>query len=77
MSSGHDHFEEFALLVPGMTCGHCESAVRSEIEKLPGIDHVHVDLETKAVIVHGTGIDRAAVIAAVDEAGFEAVTGNA
>ena len=77
MGDGHDHLEELAFLVPGMTCGHCEAAVRTEIEKLPGVDHVHVDLATKAVVVHGTGIDHAAVVAAVDEAGFEAVTGNA
>jgi copper chaperone len=56
-----------------MTCGHCVSAVRGEIERLTGIDRVDVDLETKAVVVTGTALDQAAVSAAVDEAGYEAV----
>ena len=59
--------------VPGMTCGHCEAAVKGEIGKLDGVTRVDVDLTTKAVVVEGEGLDRAAVFAAVDEAGFEAV----
>ncbi len=58
--------------VPGMTCGHCESAVKSEISQLPGVSSVTVDLGTKAVVVEGTELDREAIWAAVDEAGFEA-----
>lgn len=59
--------------VPGMTCGHCEAAVKGEIGKLDGVTRVDVDLSTKAVVVEGEGLDRDAVFAAVDEAGFEAV----
>jgi copper chaperone CopZ len=59
--------------VPGMTCGHCEAAVKGEIGKLDGVTRVDVDLTTKAVVVEGEGLDRDAVFAAVDEAGFEAV----
>ena len=65
--------DELRFSVPGMTCGHCMEAVRGEIEKVPGVDRVAVDLDTKAVVVTGTGVDRAAVWAAVDEAGYEAV----
>lgn len=67
--------EEMVFAVPGMTCGHCEAAVKGEISKVAGVSDVHVDLATKAVVVHGHGIDHAAVFAAVDEAGYEAVTG--
>ncbi|MEK7425595.1 MAG: heavy-metal-associated domain-containing protein [Actinomycetota bacterium] len=59
--------------VPGMTCGHCESAVKGEIGKLAGISGVDVDLSTKAVVVHGTQLDLDAIFAAVVEAGFDAV----
>ncbi len=59
--------------VPGMTCGHCEAAVKGEIGKLAGVATVDVDLATKAVVVEGTNLDRTAIFAAVDEAGFEAV----
>ena len=64
--------EELSFTVPGMTCGHCVAAVRGEIEKVPGVRAVTVDLETKAVVVTGTNVHRAAVWAAVDEAGYEA-----
>ena len=59
--------------VPGMTCGHCEAAVKGEITKVSGVTGVDVDLTTKAVVVTGTDLDRVSIFAAVDEAGFEPV----
>ena len=59
------------LSVPGMTCGHCEAAVKQEVGGLPGVSGVDVDLETKYVVVSGTDLDRDAVVAAIDEAGFD------
>ena len=59
------------LLVPGMTCGHCEAAVKKEVGKVAGVTDVSVDLETKLVTVTGVGLDHAALLSAVDEAGFE------
>lgn len=59
--------------VPGMTCGHCEAAVKGEIGKVAGVTSVDVDLATKAVVVAGEGLELDAIFAAVDEAGFEPV----
>ena len=59
--------------VPGMTCGHCEAAVKGEIGKVAGVADVAVDLGTKLVTVQGEGLDEAAIVAAIDEAGFEVV----
>jgi copper ion binding protein len=59
--------------VPGMTCGHCVAAVKEEVGKVAGVSDVAVDLDSKGVVVTGDGVDREAVWAAVDEAGFEAV----
>ena len=59
--------------VPGMTCGHCEAAVKGEISKLSGVTGVTVDLGTKVVVVSGADLDQASIFAAVDEAGFEPV----
>ena len=59
--------------VPGMTCGHCESAVKGELSKVPGVTGVTVDLSTKDVVVEGESLDVEALYAAVDEAGYEAV----
>jgi copper chaperone len=65
--------EALRFAVPGMTCGHRVAAVRGEIEKVRGVRTVDVDLETKAVVVTGSAVDPAAVRAAVDDAGYEAV----
>lgn len=65
--------DEFHFKVPGMTCGHCESAVRKEVGAVAGVVDISVNLETKDVVVRGSGVSTAAIVAAVDEAGFEAV----
>lgn len=57
--------------VPGVTCEHCRTAITKEVEMIPGVESVHVDLEQKLVTVGGpAGID-AAVRAAIDEAGYD------
>jgi copper chaperone CopZ len=58
--------------VPGMHCGHCERAVKEEVAALPGVASVVVDLESKRVEVTGSGLDDAAIRAAIEEAGYEA-----
>ncbi|MDP2291804.1 MAG: heavy-metal-associated domain-containing protein [Actinomycetota bacterium] len=57
--------------VPGMTCGHCEAAVKGEVGKVAGVADVAVDLDTKLVTVTGDLLDHGAIVAAIDEAGFE------
>lgn len=57
--------------VQGMTCGHCVHAVSTEVGGLPGVQKVDVDLATGEVTVTSDGeLDRDAVRAAVDEAGY-------
>jgi copper chaperone len=58
--------------VPGMHCGHCEAAVTRELEAISGVDAVDVDLEAKLVTVGGEGLEDAALVAAIDEAGYDA-----
>lgn len=62
---------QLVLNVPAMTCGHCEAAVTAEVGALDGVSDVTVDLETKVVTVTGVDLDREAVVAAIDEAGFD------
>ena len=66
--------DALAYVVPGMTCSHCRMAVTQEVSQVAGVRSVEVDLEGKLVRVHGTGLDDAAVRAAIDEAGYDAVT---
>jgi copper chaperone len=63
--------DTMTLKVPGMSCGHCESAVKQEVGRVAGVTGIDVDLTTKDVVVHGAGVDRAAVVAAIDEAGYD------
>jgi copper chaperone len=58
------------VVVPGMTCGHCEAAVTGEVSKVKGVTSVAVDLATKLVTIVGSD-DAAAIADAIDEAGFE------
>ena len=64
---------EITFNVPGMTCGHCENAVKTEVGKVKGVASVAVDLGTKVVTVQGDALSRDAIVAAIDEAGFEVV----
>ena len=58
--------------VDGMTCEHCRTAVSDEVSRVSGVRTVDVDLDTKLVRVEGTDVDAAAVVAAIDEAGYDA-----
>jgi copper ion binding protein len=63
--------EQSTWTVTGMTCGHCVASVTEEVSELSGVEDVQVDLETGAVVVTSAGpLDRAAVAAAVEEAGY-------
>jgi copper chaperone len=58
--------------VTGMTCDHCVAAVREEVGRIDGVSKVEVDLPSGRVTVESeTALDPAAVVAAVDEAGYE------
>ena len=60
------------IAVEGMTCGHCVSAVQTEVGKVEGVTDVSVDLESGQVtIVADTSPDPVALQEAVEEAGFE------
>ncbi len=56
--------------VEGMTCGHCERAVKEEVEELQGVESAEADRATGTLVVRGPAIDDAAVSAAVAEAGY-------
>jgi copper chaperone len=61
-----------SFTVPGMHCGHCKAAVTEEVQRVPGVHSVDVDLDAKLVRVGGSGVDEASVVAAIDEAGYDA-----
>ncbi|AZH78217.1 heavy metal transporter [Microbacterium sp. Y-01] len=59
--------------VTGMSCGHCEVAIRGEVSQVPGVDSIEVSARTGRLVVTSAGpIDDDAILAAVDEAGYQA-----
>jgi copper chaperone CopZ len=57
--------------VPGISCGHCRTAITGEVTQLAGVAAVDVDLERKLVTVTGAGVSDTAVRDAIDEAGYD------
>lgn len=65
--------EKIQYQVTGMTCGHCEHAVRSEVSQIAGVTGVEVSAQTGVLLVESAApVADADVYAAVDEAGYEA-----
>jgi len=63
--------ETITYTVPGMSCGHCESAVKSNVAAVEGVANVAVDLETKIVTVTGSELSDERLRAAIDDAGYD------
>jgi len=57
--------------VPGISCGHCATAIREAVQEVPGVSAVDVDVPGRTVHVAGAG-DATAVRAAIADAGYEA-----
>lgn len=61
------------LKVTGMTCGHCEGAVRKALATVPGVATVvTVDRTRELVEIEGTA-EVSALVAAIVEEGYTAV----
>ena len=59
--------------VNGMSCGHCEASVRREVAKLDGVEDITVSAATgRLLVTTAAPLSDADVLAAVDEAGYEA-----
>lgn len=64
--------EQGPTSVPDMHCSHCEAALTRELEAVPGVESVDVDLHSIRVTITGRGLNDSALRAAIDEAGYEA-----
>jgi copper chaperone CopZ len=62
--------QRFAVI--GMTCGHCEHAVATEVGRLGGVTAAVADAAAGTVTIEANReLDVAEVSAAVEEAGYE------
>ncbi len=63
------------LSVPEMSCQHCVNSITGEVSQLQGVRNVAIDLGTKLVRVDADeNVTAQAVVAAVNEAGYDEVT---
>lgn len=58
--------------IEGMNCNHCRMAAEKALSSVPGVESVHVDLDSKEARVTGTA-DEALLSKAVSEVGFRLV----
>ena len=60
--------------IKGMTCGHCEGRVTTELGKLAGVSEVKASADTaEAVITSSSELDSEQVSAAVIAAGYRVI----
>lgn len=60
------------LKITGMTCGHCEKAVKNVLEGVPGVSRVvEVSREREQAVLEGNA-DPKALITAIQEEGYAA-----
>jgi copper chaperone CopZ len=57
--------------VPGISCGHCRTAIAREVNQIDGVATVDVDLIRKIVTVTGADVRDDAVREAIDTAGYD------
>ncbi|WP_027415119.1 copper chaperone CopZ [Aneurinibacillus terranovensis] len=67
--------EKVTLNVKGMTCGHCEKAVRTALEELDGVSKVLVHLKEGKVDVEFEGgkVSNNQMKEAIEEQGYDVV----
>lgn len=59
------------LNIDGMTCGHCEAAVRKALLQVDGVETVEVDRAKGSATIEGRP-DPEQLVMAVQEEGYEA-----
>lgn len=62
------------LKVEGMTCSHCEKAVKEALREIPEVLDAWVNLGEKTVEVEGSNLVDSRLKEAIDEAGYEVVS---
>lgn len=61
------------LRVPEIHCGHCKSSIEGAVGSLPGVARAEVDIggRTVAVDFDESVVDLPAIIAAIEEQGYQ------
>jgi copper chaperone len=69
--------QQTTLDVQGMSCGHCVKTIESKVGAMRGVEAVAVDLKGgKVQVRHAPETTAEAIIATIEDAGFEASAGR-
>ncbi|WP_029076257.1 heavy-metal-associated domain-containing protein [Kaistia adipata] len=60
------------LKVKDMSCGHCAATIEKTVKDVDAGARIEINLAAKTVHVDGS-VDNAAIVAALDEAGYPSV----
>ncbi len=70
-----EQYMKTLISIDGMSCQHCVKSVTQALEKLDGIQQIHVNLEEKNALVESNAVpDEALIMQSITDAGFT-VTG--
>lgn len=61
------------LLVEGMSCGHCEKAVKDAVGEIDGVSNVVVYLESKKVEIQGQNLKDNLIKESIEDAGYNVI----
>ena len=64
--------QQVELAIAGMTCASCVGRVERALRRVPGVAEAQVNLATELARIEGIGLDEAALVAAVERAGYGA-----
>jgi len=62
---------EVTIRVAGMSCSHCEDAVKRNLESIEGIYQVEANRQSQEVKIAGTNIDLERVKETIDGLGYK------
>lgn len=67
--------DKTVLNVEGMSCSHCENAIKKAVSALNGVDSVSVDLNAKTVTVeyNAANITLDAIKEVIEEQGYDVI----
>ncbi|AFS77218.1 copper chaperone CopZ [Gottschalkia acidurici 9a] len=61
------------ILIEGMSCGHCTSAVTEALSKLSRVTSVDVNLEGKKAVIECENVDDKDIKDSIENIGFDVV----
>jgi uncharacterized protein len=66
-----DTTRDITVKVAGMTCPHCEGAVKRNLEAMEGVTNVEADRQSETVKISGSDIDLERVKETVNKLGYK------